>query len=117
MNRRSVSADFVLAMEQKLEWGRSQGRTGWDSHWKNVSVDSFGIPALFEKLQEELDELHFEAMDGRGEYDLEKLRLEAADVANVAMMIADMAGALREPEYIPTPEPPPVEGDTVDIGD
>ena len=103
---RSVSADFVLAMEEKLEWGRSQGRTGWDSHWENISIDGFNIQGLLNKLEEEIfelgDETHKLGCDAC-EIDLKALRLEAADVANVAMMIADMAGALADVRGRPKP--------------
>ncbi len=98
---RSVSADFVLAMEEKLEHGRNMGRTGWDSHWEEISVDSFDIFGLLHKLEEEVQELwaevnaladpHPDAVN-----DSSAMRHEAADVANVAMMIADMAGALND---------------------
>ncbi len=123
---RSVSADFILAMEEKLEHGRKMGRTGWDSKWENISVDSFTLHNLRNKLEEEfweLEELIFEILDYHDEATeesikeaTEELRHEAADVANVAMMIADMAGALRDVRDIPTPEPPPVEGDTIQYG-
>ena len=99
---RSVSADFILAMEEKLQHGREQGRTGWDSKWKNISVDSFTLHNLRNKLEEEfweLEELIFELLDYEEQgriVDLADVRLEAADVANVAMMVADMAGALND---------------------
>ncbi len=112
--RRLVSRDFIAAMEEKLEHGRSQGRTGWDSHWKKwlgkaVEYD-FVLSGLLNKLEEEVGELLVEVANGT--FDKKKIRLEAADVANVAMMIADVEGALND---ISTPEPPPVEGDTVTI--
>ena len=115
MMRRPVSNDFIAAMEEKLEWGRSQGRTGWDSKWKKISVDSFSMMDLLEKLNEEVAEFRNEVFYGRGndELDFSAIRHEAADVANVAMMIADMAGALDD---VSTPEPPPVEGDTITVG-
>lgn len=101
---RGVSKDFVLAMAEKLSAGRVKGRTGWDSKWKNISVDSFTIHNLLNKLEEELCELEdlvFDLLDydevgTAADVDLAEVRLEAADVANVAMMIADMAGALKD---------------------
>ena len=99
---RPVSKDFIAAMEEKLEWGRNHGRTGWDSHWKKVTIDSFSIWSLMGKLHEEVPELYGEIQASEGlSYgdrgpDLLALRKEAADVANVAMMIADMAGALND---------------------
>ena len=119
LKARLVSLDFIAAMEEKLQWGREQGRTGWDSNWEIISVDSFTLHNLRNKLEEEfweLEELIFELLDYEEQgrvVDLEDVRLEAADVANVAMMIADMAGALDD---VSTPEPPPVEGDTVTVG-
>jgi NTP pyrophosphatase (non-canonical NTP hydrolase) len=102
--KRLVSKDFIAAMEEKLEWGRNQGRTGWDSKWKKISVDSFTIHNLRNKLEEEVWELEdlifalldYEETGSAADVDLADVRLEAADVANVAMMIADMAGALNE---------------------
>jgi len=108
---RSVSADFVLAMEEKLEHGREKGYTGWDSSWKNISGDrglisakDFSIHTLRNKLEEEfweLEELIFQLLDyedrgTKADVNLADVRHEAADVANVAMMIADMAGALND---------------------
>ncbi len=89
---RGVSADFVLAMAEKLSAGRVKGRQGWDSHWKVSSIDDFDIKMLMEKLDEEVLELD----DALAEGTLGELRLECADVANVVMMIADMAGALKD---------------------
>jgi len=94
---RSVSADFVLAMEEKLQHGREMGRTGWDSHWEIVSVDAFILPNLLDKLDEEVAELVEVVNELRltgGKQN--EVRLEAADVANIAMMIADMAGVLND---------------------
>ncbi len=94
---RSVSADFVLAMEEKLQHGRNMGRTGWDSHWKKISVDSFGLTDLIDKLDEEVDELRAAVVHTEADFTATgEIRLEAADVGNIAMMIADMAGALND---------------------
>jgi NTP pyrophosphatase (non-canonical NTP hydrolase) len=107
--RRLVSPDFISAMEEKLQWGREQGRTGWDTNWADVSIDDFNVTSLMYKLGEEVGELAQEVAEylknpTEVSYEnIERLRLEAADVANVAMMIADMVGALDE-----TPDPEPV---------
>ena len=94
MTDRPVSSDFIRAMEEKLRHGRNMGRTGWDTHWLKISVSTFGMPSLIEKLEEEVKELlkELKPMDR----DLNAIRLEAADIANVAMMIADLAGTLDE---------------------
>ncbi len=106
--KRQLSDDFLKAMEEKLEHSRNKGRTGWDSKWKKASIDSFGLGDLLDKLFEEVEELVIEVETiTNGEYmlrthgiaepaDLAAVRLEAADIANVAMMIADMAGALGD---------------------
>ena len=88
--RRPVSSSFVQAMEEGLEWGRSQGRIGWDEGWGKVP-GTFGMPSLIDKLEEEVGELLDELLEDQ--YDYGSVRKEAADVANIAMMIADLAGA------------------------
>ncbi len=89
---RSVSADFVLAMEEKLQHGREQGRTGWDTHWEKTSIDDFGPDQLVAKLHEEVDEVIVALYHGTDA----ELRLECADVANIVMMLVDMLGVLDD---------------------
>ena len=69
---------FADAMESKLEKNRHKGdREGWLKDTPR---------ALFERLKQEVDELHAALADGT---DVESVLSEAADVANFAMMIAD----------------------------
>lgn len=74
---------FALEMERKLSKNRHKGdREGWvdeSSDW------------LLGRLKEELSELRKAALNGTDE----DVRGEAADVANFAMMIADVSGCLE----------------------
>jgi NTP pyrophosphatase (non-canonical NTP hydrolase) len=74
-------------MEAKLEENRHKGdREGWQRDHAR---------ALFIRLQEELKELEL-AIDRPVELRRShEIRSEAADVANFAMMIADVAGGLE----------------------
>ncbi len=77
---------FAIAMEEKLRANDHKG--GWEEE----------PPAdLYEHLQEEVEELGEAIGYGiTGQCDDRKLILaEAADVANMAMMVADVCGALR----------------------
>lgn len=100
---RPVSKDFIAAMEEKLEHGRKMGKVGWDSHWKDPNLKAnFTVHTLRNILEEEFWELedlvfvYLDYADSGTTADLAEIRHEAADVANVAMMIADMVGALKE---------------------
>lgn len=118
---RSVSSDFVLAMHEKLVEGAKKGYKGWQSYWEESSVEGMGLHFLLNRLEDEYFELQEKIMSALyseppKEIDKEAIRHEAADIANIAMMIADMAGALNDVADSATPEPPPVEGDTVTYG-
>jgi NTP pyrophosphatase (non-canonical NTP hydrolase) len=67
-------ADFAIHMKHKLLLTRHR------AHWKALSVE-----ALCSRMEEEVKELR-EAIKGG---DRKAVVLEAADVANFAMMIAD----------------------------
>jgi hypothetical protein len=88
----SVAA-IALAMQYKLNKNRNKDGAGWvrDSSgarngWKGCSVEF-----LIGKLHEEVGEL-IEAITLQ--HGLEAIRNEAADVGNLAMMLADVCGAL-----------------------
>lgn len=73
---------FAAEMEKKLAKNRHKGdREGWLKDTPR---------ALFERLIQEVDELHSALADGT---DAESVLSEAADVANFAMMIADTYAA------------------------
>jgi hypothetical protein len=85
---RPVDPRFVEAMEAGLEHGRSQGRVGWDTSWVGEELD-YGL--LFQSLMDKFDEEYHEFLDTliMGQ-EPDVVRREAADVANVAMMLADL---------------------------
>jgi NTP pyrophosphatase (non-canonical NTP hydrolase) len=74
-------AIFAEAMEHKLVANDHKG--GWVSYAKEK-----GIAWFFARMLEEADELRIAIDDGA---DANTILLEAADVANFAMMIADIA--------------------------
>lgn len=84
--KRSVAGEFINAMEKGLAHGRRVGRTGWDSHWQESSFADVRL-GLLDKLDEEVGEL-IEAIEDNENGDV--VLLEAADVANIAMMLADI---------------------------
>ena len=91
---RDLHPSFLAAMREKLEYGRQQGRTAWDEgeYCHGYRCAPAGAPQgfLMNRLRSEMDELAG-AIKRR---DVEAIRLEAADVANFAMMVADANGAL-----------------------
>lgn len=91
---RGLSAEFLTAMRTKLQHGRDRGYQGWDEHWKcSVWESHFGPKGfLMRRLSEELTELILAVDSG----DANKIREEAADVANFAMMVADLHNELPE---------------------
>lgn len=102
MNKRDVSAEFIKAMEEGLQHGRAQNRTGWDTGWLGEDYIPL-IVMLRKKLAEEIKELDeliessLEAEDNSAltvssEFDAMAIK-EGSDVANIAMMITDI---LRE---------------------
>lgn len=75
-------------MERGLDVGRRKGYAGWDMHWHDVTWDipPGGVDGyLMQRLMGEILELAA-AISAE---DIEAIRREAADVANMAMMVAD----------------------------
>lgn len=81
---------FAEAMQFKLD--KNAKKKGWPEQDTNGDRGWKSCPPMFleGKLQEEVGEL-LEALVGG---DVEAIRREAADVGNIAMMLADNAGAL-----------------------
>ena len=86
IEKRPVAGEFINAMEKGLAHGRRMGRTGWDSHWQECSFTDVRL-GLLDKLDEEIKEL-IEAIENDENGDV--VLREAADVANIAMMLADI---------------------------
>jgi len=98
---------MAKAMQEKLEANAT--KTGWPSEsgergWLHKGCS---LEFLMDKLDEEYEELNKAvydlAYDESGKYDktdkpalLMAIKEEAADVANIAMMIADKLGAYSE---------------------
>ena len=90
---RGLSKPFLEAMRQGLEHGRQKGHTGWDKHWDCYVYRSLsGVDGeLMSRLYKEVAELVIAVHEGNPE----TIKLEAADVANFAMFIADIEGAFQ----------------------
>ena len=90
---RGLSKRFLEAMRQKLEHGRQKGHTGWDKHWNCYTWGPLAGTngELMSRLYQEVAELIIAVHEGNPE----TIKLEAADVANFAMFIADIEGALE----------------------
>ena len=92
---------FAKAMQHKLDKNKHKDGKGWERNpdgsrngWAGCSVEF-----LVDKLREEVSEL-LEALEHEG---LDEIRNEAADVGNIAMMLADVCGSLNR--SIDTKEP------------
>lgn len=83
---RGLDQQFLAEMRRKLASGRRKGRIGWDRHWDCYmgSVDELWF---VHRIQDELCELVVEIEKGNADGILE----ECADIANFAMMCADVA--------------------------
>lgn len=94
-----VVVAFANAMMRKLHANHHKGdRDGWcaDSPWHFI-----------DRVDEEAKELRAEVASGCLNWKLDAILNEAADVANIAMMVADAAGAIEcrtEPPQPPIPE-------------
>ncbi len=88
MRTRGLPSYFLDMMRKKLDSGRRKGRTGFDNHWRcswpYPPLGPFG--PLADGLHREVTELMIALEKGSEISILE----EAADVANFAMMIADL---------------------------
>lgn len=93
---RGLSKDFLNAMREKLEHGRWRGYEGWDQRWAGYSMEPHcGTNGfLMRRLFDEYVELVLAVASGNPDV----IRSEAADVANFAMMVADIHGALDSPK-------------------
>jgi len=90
---------MAKAMQEKIDknnhkdnWPNQDGIRGW---LQPVCTHQF----ILNKLREECEELHLAVMLHKAEdAPLDDIRLEAADVANIAMMVADNLGAYTTQE-------------------
>jgi len=73
-------------MRKGLDNGRSRGYVGWDTYWKKAAFPCDPISWLKTRLYQEIDELTVAIYEG----EQERILIEAADIANFAMMIADL---------------------------
>lgn len=84
---RGLSKEFLDLMREKLKKGSYEGKWGWEEHWQNFNYPS----DLFQCLQDEVIELAIALENFRlNKGSLDHVLYEAADVANFAMMIADI---------------------------
>lgn len=83
---------FALLMDKKLAENMHKG------DWRTVCSPQQAGLWLIARLKAELGELEAEIIGNpyRGGFDAEAIGLECADVANFALMIADIFGALGE---------------------
>lgn len=81
---------FAKAMQLKLD--KNAKKKGWPEQDENGDRGWKSCPPMFleAKLREEVNELLEALLSG----DVDAIRYEAADVGNIAMMLADNAGAL-----------------------
>ena len=84
---RGLSNRFLEAMRKKLKHGRNRGYIGWDQHWERCVFPASPTLFLLARLHNEMDELVIAVHEGNSDTILK----EAADVANFAMFIADIA--------------------------
>lgn len=84
--------EFAKAMQHKLDKNKHKDGKGWERNPDGSRNGWAGCSVLFlrQKLEEEVMEL-IDALQHEG---AEEIRNEAADVGNIAMMLADVRGAL-----------------------
>lgn len=90
---RGLDNRFLAAMRDKLKKGRAAGYIGWDQRWENCwfGLSPCGTSGyMMRRLSDEMLELAEAVTKG----DTKAIREEAADVANFAMMVADVHDAL-----------------------
>ncbi len=81
-------------MRDGLDKGRQQGYVGWDKYWEDTT---FPMPVrqwFMMRLHQEIDELVISLFTKKR--NPEQIFKEAADVANFAMMIADIYGEYND---------------------
>lgn len=95
LNVRPEVAAFAMEMERKLAVNDAKkGQRGWKGD------EPFD---LLDRVREEADEVYGAIVrDNHAD-----ILAECADVANMAMMVADAAGALTVPAAVVAPQPPP----------
>ena len=84
---RGISKEFLVAMRAGLRKGREKRRYGWDQRWEGVNFPDDPLSFFLKRLHEEIDEL----IVAISRNDKSQIVEEAADVANFAMFIADIA--------------------------
>lgn len=106
---KTLHKDFVRAPRDRLLWFamRQEGKLRLNEHkggWGECSREY-----LLCRLKEEVAELE-KAVRRKKNYKQAEVESEAADVGNLAMMIADNAGAYDPNRLIPTPRRPNEKG-------
>ena len=95
---RGVDKSFIRLMETALKDAReNKGKTWWELHWKVDDLSLIDIAEdIFEAFVRDVDKLLASIGDDWTEIDATFVAEEAADVANFAMMLADLAKKLEE---------------------
>ena len=92
MEARRVTEWFIGMMNHKLSKGREAGKTGWDSLWRlwggKPTRPARCRSLLLDRLDDEVMELRLAVRRGAP---AQEVLQEAADVANIAMFLADVA--------------------------
>ncbi len=98
---RLVDASFINAMDDGLERGRKKGRVGWDRNWINTKFDSTPTGPngqIMNELHRQYLKLKHSVLKSAqtgGTLDSRQaIKIQAANVANLAMMVADIHEAL-----------------------
>lgn len=92
--KRGLDRRFLAKMREKMDSGRRRGYVGWDQHWEDClfPIEPCGTNGfMFQRFMQEVVELTNAVTSG----DPARIISEAADVANFAMMIADIEDALE----------------------
>ena len=93
MTIRDLDPNFLNAMRHKMQSGRESGKVGWDRKWEDtVFPTNDPVGYLLDCLNHEILELAIAIDQGV----VSDILYEAADVANFAMMIADITDALED---------------------
>ena len=89
MSSRGLDSRFLRAMRRKLMAGRQKGYVGWDQRWQDCTfstVDECTTKWFVRRMQDEIVEL----ITAINDQDPDAVLNECADIANFAMMCADV---------------------------
>ena len=91
---RGLNKRFLSEMRKGLDRGRMNGNTGWDEHWK-CNWPGAGVYGPYGHLMVRLGEETIKLTIALALPNHDEIKKRSANIANFAMMIADLEGCLK----------------------